>query len=98
MIKVDSQTQLKVDIIAKVCRGEMTISDAQTLLSKSRRTVERYVQRHKKEGIQFVIHKNAFQSPPHKKPSELKCQVQTLIRDKYRNFNLTHLREKLEEE
>ena len=44
-----------------------------------------------------MIHKNTFQSPPHKKPSELKCQVQTLIRDKYRNFNLTHLREKLEE-
>ena len=51
MIKMDSQTQLKIDIIAKVTRGEMTISDAQTLLSQSKRTVERYVQRYKKEGI-----------------------------------------------
>ena len=97
MVKMDSQTQLKIDIIAKVTSGEMTTSDAQTLLSKSRRTVERYVQQYKKEGIQFVIHKNTFQSPPHKKASELRCQVQNLIRDKYRNFNLTHLREKLEE-
>ena len=97
MIKMDSQTQLKIDIIAKVTRGEMTISDAQTLLSQSKRTVERYVQRYKKEGIQFVIHKNTFHSPPHKKASQLRRQVQALIKEKYHNFNLTHLREKLEE-
>ena len=66
MFKMDSQTQLKVDIIAKVTHGDLTVSDAQKLLGKSQRTVERYVQRYGKEGIQFVIHKNTFHSPAHK--------------------------------
>ena len=30
MIVMNSQTQLKIDIIAKVTGGEMTVSDAQT--------------------------------------------------------------------
>ena len=97
MVKMDSQTQLRIDIIAKVVRGEMTVLDAKQLLGKSKRTIERYVQRYKAEGVQFVIHHNTFHSPPHKKSSELRHRVQSLIRDKYRNFNLTHLREKLEE-
>ena len=97
MFKMDSQTQLKIDIIVKVTHGDLTVSDAQKLLGKSKRTVERYVQRYGEDGIQFVIHKNTFHSPAHKIPNELRSQVQDLIRDKYRNFNLTHLREKLEE-
>lgn len=97
MVKMDSQTQLKVDIIAKVTRGEMTVVDAQILLSKSRRTIQRYVQRYQKEGIQFVIHKNTYQIPPHKISDEVKKSVQELMKNKYHNFNLTHLREKLNE-
>ena len=97
MVKMDSQTQLKMDIIAKVTRGEMVILDAQKLLSKSMRTIERYIQRYKEEGVQFVIHKNTYQTPAHKISSELRIHVQSLIKNKYRNFNLTHLREKLEE-
>ena len=97
MVVVNSQNQLKIDIIAKVTRSEMSVLDAQKLLSKSKRTVERYIQRYKEEGVQFIIHKNTFRSPAHKIPNELRSQVQDLIRNKYRNFNLTHLREKLEE-
>ena len=53
--------------------------------------------RYKEEGIQFVIHKSAFKTPQNKTPNELKTLVQSLIENKYRNFNLTHLKEKLEE-
>lgn len=40
---MDSKAQLTVDIIAKVAEGKITINNAAKLLSKSRRTVERYI-------------------------------------------------------
>ena len=43
MIMMDSKAQLTVDIIAKVVEGRITIVNAAKLLSKSRRTIERYV-------------------------------------------------------
>ena len=97
MIVVNSQNQLKTDIITKVACSEMSVLNAQKLLGKSKRTVERYIQRYKEEGIQFVIHKSTYRTQPNKISGELKNLVQSLIRDKYHNFNLTHLREKLEE-
>jgi hypothetical protein len=45
MIVMDSKAQLCVDIIAKVVEGSITITNAAKLLSKSRRTIERYVKR-----------------------------------------------------
>ena len=53
--------------------------------------------KYNKEGIQFVIHKGTDQTPSHKIFDGLKNRVQTLIKDKYSDFNLTHLQEKLEE-
>ena len=43
-----------------------------------------------------MIHKNTNRAPHNKLPDDLKTRIQTLIRDKYRNFNLSHLKEKLE--
>jgi hypothetical protein len=40
---MDSKAQLTVDIIAKVVESRITIANAAKLLSKSRRTIERYV-------------------------------------------------------
>ena len=40
MVVVNSQNQLKIDIIAKVTRSEMSVLDAQKLLRKSKRTVQ----------------------------------------------------------
>ena len=60
---MDSKAQLTVDIIAKVVEGRITIANAAKLLSKSRRSIERYVKRYQKVGIQFVVHgKRAYGS------------------------------------
>ena len=53
-----SKAQLTADIIAKVAEGKMDVVNAATLLNKSRRTIERYLQRHREVGIQFVVHQN----------------------------------------
>ena len=97
MIVMDSKAQLTVDIIAKVAEGKISIGNATKLLNKSRRTIERYLQQYQKIGIQFIVHKNTNRSPVNKTSDALKKQVQGLIKKKYFDFNLTHLKELLEE-
>lgn len=93
---MDSKSQFTVDIISKVLDGKITINSATQLLRKSRRTVERYLSRYRKEGIRFVIHGNTGRAPINKIPESLKKEVQRLIQIKYYDFNLQHLSELLE--
>lgn len=65
MFYMDSKSQFTVDIISKVIEGKITINSATHLLQKSRRTVERYLQRYRQEGIRFVIHGNTGRLPLH---------------------------------
>lgn len=96
MISLNSKAQLTVDVIAKVAERKITIANAAKLLSKSRRTIERYLQRYRKKGLQFVIHGNVGSEPANKTPDTVKQQVQVLIREKYYDLNLLHLAEMLE--
>lgn len=92
---MDSKSQFTVDIICKIIDGKISINSATTLLNKSRRTVERYLSRYRKEGIRFIIHGNRGRSPANKIPDSLKKEVQSLIQTKYFDFNLQHLSEVL---
>ncbi len=97
MIKMDSKAQLTVDVIAKVEEGKIDIVNASKLLNKSRRTIERYLKKYRKFGIQFVIHQNTGKSPSNKTCDELRRTVQGLIKERYFDVNLTHLRELLDD-
>jgi len=88
---MNSQSQLTVDVIAKVAQGKISILNASKLLNKSSRTIERYLSRYKKDGIRFVVHGNTGKTPTNKIPDSLKRQVQSLIKEKYYDFNLLHL-------
>jgi len=94
---MDSKSQLTVDIVTKVAEGKIDIVNAAKLLNKSRRTVERYLQRYREVGIQFVIHQNTGNAPPNKTSNTTKRRVQSLIKKKYFDLNLTHLGELLQE-
>ncbi len=96
MIIMDSKTQLTVDIIAKVAMGEIDVVNATKVLNKSRRTIERYLKKYRKIGIQFIVHQNTGRSPANKSCDDLKRRVQALIKEKYFDVNLTHLRELLQ--
>ncbi|GAD91219.1 hypothetical protein VHA01S_074_00100 [Vibrio halioticoli NBRC 102217] len=95
MFYMDSKSQFTVDIICKIIDGKISINSATTLLNKSRRTVERYLSRYRKEGIRFIIHGNRGRPPANKIPDSLKKEVQNLIQTKYFDFNLQHLSELL---
>lgn len=83
MIVLNSKAQLTIDVIAKVAEHKITIANAAKLLNKSRRTVERYLQRYRSQGLQFVVHGSSGSEPVNKTPDRLKQTVQSLIREKY---------------
>ena len=96
MIVLNFKAQLTVDVIAKVAERKITIANATKLLNKSRRTIVRYLQRYRSQGLQFVVHGNKGCEPVNKTPDRLKQHVQSLIREKYYDLNLLHLAEILE--
>ncbi|KIA76047.1 hypothetical protein DB43_CE00020, partial [Parachlamydia acanthamoebae] len=91
MIIMDSKKCLTVDIISKICEGKITINNAGKLLNCSRRTIERYLNKYQKIGMQFVIHGNTGKAPANKTSDNLKLNVQSLIKEKYYDVNLQHL-------
>lgn len=95
MIMINSKAQLTIDIIAKVAEKKMSIDNAAKLLNKSKRTVERYLQRYRVMGVKFIVHGNAGNEPANKTAETLKSQVQDLIREKYYDLNLLYLSEVL---
>ena len=94
---MDSKAQLTVDVIAKIVEGKISINNATKLLNKSRRTIERYLQKYQQVGIKFIVHQNVGKSPANKTPDKLKRAVQALIKEKYFDVNLAHLRELLDD-
>ena len=95
MIRVDAKTQLKIDIIGKVFQGNISIYNASKLLRRSPRTIERYLASYRRKGILFAQHGNANATPRNKTSHTKKKKIQTLIKNKYYDFNITHLKEKL---
>jgi len=93
---MNSKAQLTADTIAKVAEGKIDIVNAAKLLNKSRRTIERYLQRYRDIGIQFVIHQNTGKSAYNRTCRKTKRKTQSLIKKKYFDLNLTHLGEMLE--
>ena len=88
MLGMNTKLQLKLDIIAKVDKGEISIINASKLLKKSRRTIERYLKDYRDKGITFTFHKNKNRIPVNKISVELKKDVQNLIRNEYFDFIL----------
>jgi len=88
LICQDSKAQLTADTIAKVIEGKIDIVNAAKLLNKSRRTIERYLHRYRKVGIQFVIHQNTGKTAYNKTCGKTKRKVQALIKKKYFDLNL----------
>lgn len=76
MITLNSKAQLTVDVITKVAERKITIVNAAKLLNKSRRTIERYLQRYREKGLQFIVHGNTGSEPANKTPDTLKIQIQ----------------------
>lgn len=97
MIVMNSKAQFTVDIITKVAEKKITIRNAARLLNKSRRSIERYLQQYYAIGIKFIVHKNSGKYPVNKISDSVKHNIQKLIKEKYFDLNLAHLKDVLKE-
>jgi len=92
-----SQKELKHYRLAmQVIDGKLTIVDFAIQIDKSYRQAQRIVTKIKNKGSLGAIHGNAHRIPHNKTSLELELRLVDLLRNKYRNFNLTHFREKIE--
>jgi hypothetical protein len=92
---MDSQEQLTLDVVVKVSSGQIPRKQGQKVLNVSERTLRRYLADYLARGALFVKHGNAGRVASNRTPLELKDRVMSLVMEKYFDFNLTHLQEKL---
>ncbi len=93
-----TKDQLKLEIICKVHSGELDRNEAKLALDISERTLRRYLRKYRQVGISFLFHGNKRRNPVNKTQDIFKKKIQDLILEKYFDFNVLHLKEKLEEE
>lgn len=97
MFSLSKKQQLKLEVIVKVCTGLMPRQKAIQLLQCSERTLRRYIRDYEHRDILCVQHKNTGKIPHNKSAPEIKEMVHFLIKNKYYDFNILHLQEKLQE-
>jgi transposase-like protein len=89
--------KLCLDIVYKVYSGQLTRKEGKALLNISSSTLKRYLRDFRKEGIGFILHGNRGRAPKNRISPELKRDVQELVRERYFDFNVLHIQEKLSE-
>lgn len=89
--------QRKLEVVVKVVTGVMSRQHAIQILQCSERSLRRYIKAYKEKDILFVKHGNCGKSPYNKTPENIKEMAVFLIKNKYFDFNMLHLQEKLKE-
>lgn len=94
-----SKDQLKVYRLAlKVIEGSLKVKDFAILVGRSERQAYRRLAQIKEMDYIGALHGNTSNPPVNKTPLELEEKIVNLLKGKYEGFNLTHFREKLEED
>jgi hypothetical protein len=92
-----SHKQIKYHRLAmQVIEGKLTIRDFSVQINKSYRQAQRIINKVKEKGVIGALHGNTGKVPHNKTPHSLELKIIDLLKFKYRDFNLTHFREKLE--
>lgn len=97
-MKLTTKQQLRVDVISRYLRGDITSQDACIALEIKERQFRRLVRSFRTEGVSSVIHGNKGRSPTNRTNSSLEQKIITKYKDRYDGLNLVHFREKLLEE
>lgn len=92
-----SQKELKHYRLAMdVIEGKLTIVEFSIQINKSYRQAQRIIKKIKEKGPLGATHGNTNRVPHNKTPVEIENKIVELLKYKYKNFNLTHFREKAE--
>lgn len=77
----------------EVLEGKLSIFDFAIQIKKSYRQSQRIVAKIKEHDVLGAFHGNSGRLPHNKTPLEIELKIVDLLKNKYRNFNLTHFSE-----
>ena len=98
MTTLTMKEEKRLDVIQRVYRSELTVSQAALVLGLSERQCYRVKARVGKAGAKGVVHGNRGRSSKRKTQERMVRRILELARGKYKGFNDHHLTEKLEEQ
>lgn len=88
----------RVEVIIELERGVLMISEASQVLGLSERQVKRLKKAYREKGAVGLAHGNRGKASGRKIPEEVKEAIVRLVRERYRDYNNQHVKEKLAEE
>jgi transposase len=95
MVTLSKLEQRKLEVVVKVVTGLMSRPKACQILECSERTLRRYLKDYQARDVLFVKHKNFNKRPHNKKADKEKELALFLVKNKFYDFNILHLQEKL---
>lgn len=97
-MKLNSDQQLRIDILSKYIAGNIHYLDAMELLHIGERQFRRQAKSFRERGIESVLHGNTGRTPPNKTPDHIIFKIKELYSGRFRGLNIIHFQEKLIEE
>jgi transposase len=94
-VVMTSKDQKKYSQVLDVIEGRLSLTEFSVLSGRSYRQCQRAIAAVKKDGMRGIHHGNSGRVPKNKSCAILKQDVVRLMKEKYFDFNLTHLAEKL---
>jgi transposase len=85
----------RLDVLARIDAGALTVGEAAKVLGISRRQVQRLRRAVRERGSGAVVHGNAERLPANRCSDTVRAKVLKLARTKYQGFNDCHLTDKL---
>ena len=96
-LTLNQKEQARLRILNGVLEGSCSVGEASGLMGISERHTWRLVAAYRKEGASALSHGNRGRRPAHSVGEEVKKRVIELAKDRYAQFNHTHLAEVLQE-
>jgi len=97
-VTLSKKQQYQLERIGEFISGSLNRKDCALLLNLSERSVSRLATAIKQEGLSAVLHGNAGKIPINKSDAELKKIARKAAVEKYFDFNILHMFEKLQPE
>lgn len=97
-VTLSIKQQYQLDRIGEFISGSLSRKDCALLLNLSERSITRLSTAIKSEGLSAVLHGNLGKIPFNKSDQELKRSAAKLAAEKYFDFNMLHMFEKLQTE
>lgn len=98
IVSLNTEKQLRIDVISRLARGRITVADAARLLNVTVRSVYRYKASYKELSVLSVLHGNSSKVPHNKTSKNERKRIIDICKSKYGNFNRLHAYEKLVEQ